>query len=177
MKTCTKCKQEKPYSDFYKAPPKQRSGDGYLSRCKKCLWESKKERMAKWPNGRRKEYSRQQQKHARKWDDKHPHGKKAYSANLHARRVGAQGVLSEQDVADCWEQWGGKCWVCGRKATELDHFRPINSGAGGTNTTDNIRPICRECNHKRDHGWHGNKVAEKEAVLLKQISKLLHDSK
>jgi len=47
-------------------------------------------------------------------------------------------------------------------------------GAGGTNTPDNIRPICRECNHKRSQQWRGNAMAEQEANLLKQIKILLH---
>ena len=85
-------------------------------------------------------------------------------------------TLCEQDVADCWEKWNGMCWVCGMDADQMDHFRPINSGAGGTNTPDNIRPICKECNQKRDHGWHGEQIAVREAAMLKQIKELIHGS-
>jgi len=65
------------------------------------------------------------------------------------------------------------CWCCGRDAAEVDHFRPINKHGGGTNTADNIRPICRECNQKRSHKWHGEAVAKKESKLLKALKELL----
>ena len=52
--------------------------------------------------------------------------------------------------------------------------RPINNVACGTNTPDNIRPICAECNQKRDHGWYGEQIAMREAAMLKQIKELIH---
>lgn len=39
MKQCTKCKQEKDYSEFYKH---RKSKDGYKSQCKCCVSEDKK---------------------------------------------------------------------------------------------------------------------------------------
>jgi len=180
MKTCDKCKKEKPYSEFYKSQripgSTLRKGDGYRSRCKKCMWQDDKRRMSKWTDKKLKAYSKQQQKYARKWDAAHPHAKKASTANLHAQRVNAPGVLTENDVRECWESWHGKCWICGFPATEIDHYRPINPKGGGTNTPENIRPICRECNHKRDHEWHGDQIAEQEAALLKQIKELIHEA-
>ena len=105
--------------------------------------------------------------------DGRPHAKRAKWANLHAKRVGAVGILHANDVSECWESNGGKCWVCGFPAMELDHFRPINKAGGGANTADNIRPICRECNQKRSHQWHGEEIATKEAKLLRQLKRLL----
>ena len=75
-----------------------------------------------------------------------------------------------------WQRWQGKCWVCGYPATEVDHFIPVNRLAGGTNTADNIRPICRECNQKRSHKWHNVGIAEKEAALLRQLKALLNEA-
>ena len=37
-----------------------------------------------------------------------------------------------------------------------------------------LRPICRECNQKRSHQWHGLRQARLEADLLKKIKVLLH---
>ena len=90
-----------------------------------------------------------------------------------ARRVGAKGKVSGKDVLAVWKMYGNRCWCCGQAATEIDHYRPINKKAGGTNTKDNLRPICRECNQKRSHFWHGDDVAVKEAGLLKRLKELL----
>jgi 5-methylcytosine-specific restriction endonuclease McrA len=62
---------------------------------------------------------------------------------------------------------------CGYDATQLDHYRPINKDAGGTNTADNVRPACKDCNHKRSHRWHGEELATREAEMLKQLKELL----
>lgn len=46
-------------------------------------------------------------------------------------------------------KWG--CIVCGvrgRHKLTLDHIQPINSG--GTNTHDNIQPLCVPCHEKKD---------------------------
>ena len=46
-------------------------------------------------------------------------------------------------------KWG--CVVCGirgRHKLTLDHVQPIN--AGGTNTHDNIQPLCVPCHEKKD---------------------------
>tara|TARA_R110002096_G_scaffold366326_1_gene559715 strand:+ start:15 stop:512 length:498 start_codon:yes stop_codon:yes gene_type:complete len=40
MKTCTKCKQEKPYTEFYKRSDLKKSKDGYEQRCISCIRES-----------------------------------------------------------------------------------------------------------------------------------------
>lgn len=104
---------------------------------------------------------------------KRPFYQKAAKANLHAKRVGASGTITEQEVSDVWQAWKGLCWCCGCEASEVDHFRPINKTGGGTNTADNIRPICRECNQKRSHKWHGEAIANKEAKMLKALKELL----
>ncbi|HUS59432.1 MAG TPA: HNH endonuclease signature motif containing protein, partial [Planctomycetota bacterium] len=94
-------------------------------------------------------------------------------ANTRAKQLELEGCIAQEDVLAVWKKWDGRCWVCGDVAEELDHFRPINPEAGGTNTADNIRPICRDCNHKRSHRWHGKAKAMKEATLLKQLKDLL----
>ena len=176
-KQCSKCHADKPLSafgpsDWNKARTK-RQGDGRRMECKACQQERKRQSRSRWTPERTKAASLRQQEIARQWDAAHPHNVRARHANLQCKRRGATGTVTEADVRQVWERWQGKCWVCGHPATEVDHFIPVNMQAGGTNTADNIRPICRECNQKRSHKWHGAEIAEKEAALLRQLKELL----
>ena len=176
-KTCKACGKAKPVHQFQQSswtgPDGERSRIG---KCNACRWEERKASMSKWPANKQKAEKQRWQAAARRWDAKHPESPRASKSNLHAKRVGAPGILKASDVLAVWNEWGGLCWVCGVHAQEVDHVRPINRMAGGTNTPDNIRPICRECNQKRSHKWHGMDIAEKEAGLLKQIKQLLNGS-
>lgn len=178
-KTCTVCRKSKPIARFYASqvlPSGKRRGDGLRMVCKDCCNAKKRGWIAAMSPSQKTEYLRRKNEQTRIWHKNHPLTVKANHANLHARRVGAAGTVSVRDVESAWQKWGGKCWVCGSVADEVDHFRPINNGAGGTNTADNIRPICRECNQKRSHQWHGEQVAMKEAELLKRIKNLLREA-
>ena len=177
MKTCTKCNEEKPLSAFLKSKknPKtgKRYGDGRRPVCKACA----QEKWMKWRDMMseqdRRAFMDERAAKQKAWDMKRPFYQKAAKANLHAKRVGASGTVTEQEVSDSWQAWKGLCWCCGREASEVDHFRPINKTGGGTNTADNIRPICRDCNQKRSHKWHGEAIANKEAKMLKALKELL----
>jgi 5-methylcytosine-specific restriction protein A len=58
-----------------------------------------------------------------------------------------RGKTTEQNNlrAACYRVWGRACLMCGDRATEVDHI--IELAAGGTNTIDNVQPLCKEC-HK-----------------------------
>jgi 5-methylcytosine-specific restriction endonuclease McrA len=45
-----------------------------------------------------------------------------------------------------------KCYVCGAKATEVDHVVPASKG--GTDDDSNLRSICRRC-HRAKTGREG----------------------
>jgi 5-methylcytosine-specific restriction endonuclease McrA len=173
MKTCRRCEKRKPEDGFdlagYRADGSTPKGDGRRVVCKACVSDARRKRMAEWPESRREEVRRR----TRAWQKANPYHHKAHQANLQAKRRGADGVLSPADVRAAWERWGGFCWVCGDAATQVDHFRPINRLAGGKNAGANIRPICGDCNHKRSYRWHGEDLAAREAVLLKQLKELL----
>jgi 5-methylcytosine-specific restriction endonuclease McrA len=178
-KTCNKCQTAKPLDQFHKSQrgkSGQRWGDGYRCVCKACANAKQLAWLASLPDERRRAIRKRHNQKTREWDRRNPHAVKASKANLHAKRVGASGRVSAKDVEAAWKQWGGKCWVCGFLATELDHYRPINGNGGGANTADNIRPICRECNQKRSHKWHGDEIAVKEAALLKRVKSLLTEA-
>jgi len=176
-KTCKACGQTKPVEQFQRSSWVGSDGQRTrIGKCNACRWDERKASMQTWAAEKQKAEKQRWQKAARRWDAKHPESPRASKSNLHAKRVGASGRITASDVLAVWNEWEGRCWVCGCEATEVDHVRPLNKQAGGTNTADNIRPICRECNQKRSHGWHGMAVAVKEAGLLKQIKHLLNGS-
>jgi len=95
--------------------------------------------------------------------------------NSRVRKAGITGHISGKELEAIWIAGNGKCWICGVAADEFDHFRPINTtGGNGKHQASNIRPICHECNYKRDRVWRGEEKANKEAVLLCQLKQMLH---
>jgi 5-methylcytosine-specific restriction endonuclease McrA len=180
MKTCRGCGQSKPSNAFYPSQwipgSTRRRGDGLRAFCKLCEQNKRRVHFRSLSKERQAEIRATRNRSNRKWDKKRPFYIKASKANLHAQRVGATGVVTEQEVADVWRAWKGLCWCCGQDAAKVDHFRPINQTGGGTNTKDNIRPICRECNQKRSHKWHGEAIAMKEAKMLKRLKALLNEA-
>ncbi len=166
-KICKSCGAEKAISDYYVRK------DGWVfSRCKQCYLSSDK-RRGDFADHQHKEHARKQKA---AWRSKRPEYDRAQKANSRASKMGVDGVLTPAQVRAVWDRWNGGCWICGQTANQLDHFRPLNKRAGGTNTPDNVRPICNSCNHKRDHGWHGEEVAIKEADMLRAIQEMLRGS-
>lgn len=43
----------------------------------------------------------------------------------------------------CFRVWGKTCMYCGDRASEVDHI--IEVAVGGTNTIDNVQPLCKPC--------------------------------
>ena len=70
--------------------------------------------------------------------------------NTRARKNGVAGELSHSDWESVLKKYGKRCLCCGSdKDIAIDHVIPISKG--GTNTADNIQPLCRSCNSsKRD---------------------------
>lgn len=177
MRECNQCKQTLPKNAFYRSgfckDGKARTGDGWRKVCKVCAQRNRRTLHGGWPEEKRQAHLAAQAAYTREWMERNHFIHRARLANLTSKRRGADGVLTPQDVQAVWEKWGGKCWVCGDDATQLDHYRPINQDAGGTNTADNVRPACADCNHKRSYRWHGDALAAQEAAILKQLKELL----
>ena len=47
----------------------------------------------------------------------------------------------------CFRVWGSTCMYCGDRATEVDHIQEL--AAGGTNTIDNVQPLCKACHRHK----------------------------
>ena len=167
IKTCKECGQPKPITEYYV----NKHGWVY-AKCKTCKLESDKRRGLVVDRDQKHKNATQQ----RRWRRTNPEAEKGYDANKRARRAGVPGILTKIDVERVWEKWGGMCWVCGIRADQLDHFRPINKDAGGTNEPNNIRPICSSCKHKRSYTWFGAEKAELEAKMIKEIQVMVRGS-
>ena len=140
MKRCTKCKQEKSFSEFSK---NKNCKDGLHSWCKEC------ER----PIGKA-HYQRNKQKvkaRANAWSKNNPERARAHNKAASAKwRTGRKGddFTAVQWLALC-NQYGNKCLCCGAtdKPLTVDHIIPTSEG--GANTIDNIQPLCLSCNDKK----------------------------
>ena len=162
-KRCSHCGATKSVDDFC-------ANKKWLSRtswCKKCQREARRQRYAKKSPDERRQT-------AAKYRRQRPFVQRAKYINEKCRRKGIPGRISGRDIRSVFDAYNGKCWICGWPAQEVDHFRPTNRHGGGSNTASNIRPICTECNHKRDRQWRGSDMAEKEAALLRQLKHLLY---
>lgn len=155
MKTCTKCKLEKPLDRFYK-----RSGkDGYLSWCKDC-----KNKSSKAWNVKNKE------KHSelnRKWyvENKEHHlanSKEWYKSNKHRKleTVTAREkrcILATPTWAD--RELIKELYALAKKLTEqtgvpheVDHIIPLQGkNVSGLHTQDNLQVITAEENRRKSN--------------------------
>lgn len=67
------------------------------------------------------------------------------SMNARARKIFAVGQITIVGWLSVLEQFGGKCTHCGSdEYICIDHIIPL--ARGGTNTDNNIQPLCRSCN-------------------------------
>lgn len=126
LKTCFKCSEHKPLTEFY---PHKQMGDGYLNKCKECAKRDEKIRRELDPEKKR-EYDRQranlphrvearrvyaktltgslrQRELRQRWLEKNPQKKEAYHITSNAMR---DGKLQKEP-----------CFVCGSEDAEAHH--------------------------------------------------------
>lgn len=174
MKTCTKCSEVKPKTEFYKHAGTR---DGLHNYCKVCMgvanakWaaanrekrnadkrdvsaklyaansENEKARSAKWYAANREK----KRESVSKWNAANPNAIRIQSHNYRARKREAGGNLSKGLAAKLFALQRGKC-ACGCNQPlgtdyHLDHIMPL--ALGGTNTDDNIQLLRATCNHQK----------------------------
>jgi 5-methylcytosine-specific restriction endonuclease McrA len=72
----------------------------------------------------------------------------------HRRRARSAGLPTLQiktGLRAKWAYWGEVCWLCGQRATQTDHVKPI--ARGGAHLLCNLRPICKSCNSRKKDRW------------------------
>lgn len=70
------------------------------------------------------------------------------SHTARARASGSSGRFNENEWRELCRRHDNKCACCGEhKPLTADHV--ISLATGGTNTIDNIQPLCRSCNSRK----------------------------
>lgn len=149
MKTCSRCSKEKELTQFH-----FHKRWGYVAHCKNCDKIAKseyyqknkqkvKERVAAWQS----ENPDKVKGYKRDWKQRNPD---AVTAHKNARRAAALrgGKYTAKEWRDLCDFYGNVCLSCGAdKNITVDHVKPLS--IGGTNTIDNLQPLCGSCNYRK----------------------------
>jgi 5-methylcytosine-specific restriction endonuclease McrA len=132
-KRCPMCATVKPITDFHKD---KRSSDNHYTYCKQCV---------QWMHSQNADKHRAK---ASAYNRLHPDRVAAHQRTARARRRGAEGTHTDAEWLALCAQYGHRCLCCGkRKPLTRDHVVPLIKG--GSNTIDNIQPLCRSCNSRK----------------------------
>lgn len=84
------------------------------------------------------------------WNYKNPDKHREIKKNSKYRRRGKTvGSFSETEWRELCDKYDNKCLCCGeKKPLTRDHVIPLD--VGGLNVIDNIQPLCRQCNSRKN---------------------------
>lgn len=87
---------------------------------------------------------------SREWQQKNPERNAARALRYWARKQGSEGTFTFDEWRALCEKYDNRCLCCGKQVRLTpDHVRPLSKG--GTNTIENLQPLCKSCNcSKRD---------------------------
>lgn len=154
-KRCSKCKQWKPFSDFF-ADKGQRSG--LRCACKACCRQGRvvynQHNAEKITAARRADYQRNKaayQARNRNTKRRDPLGNRLRANHSKARRLGCEGTFTAKEWRNLVVKYGHRCLCCGLQEPKItltfDHVIPLV--VGGRNDISNIQPLCLRCNQKK----------------------------
>jgi hypothetical protein len=196
MKTCTKCKTEKPFGYFSKDKQKKDGLQCWCKECKKKYNQENKVRIAKKSKKYRSKHQEELINYCKEWRIKNPDYTKEYYRsnaekikkkssrwkkenpekvfNYNTKRRHFASHLGKEDWKHIMSQNDWKCFYCDtpldKNNRTIDHIIALNNG--GTNDIENCVASCMSCNcSKKDievTEWYKFKVlsANKQQYLL-----------
>ena len=152
MKTCFKCGEHKPLTDFYK-----HSGmaDGRLNKCKKCTIGDVARNRKRDPLCRQKEWLRSEAFKNRKYWSKHPHERWTDEDRRNSRLASATKYASKRRarIANRTPSWanseeiGRVFLLASERGLSVDHIVPLfGKKVCGLHVQDNLRCIPKRLN-------------------------------
>lgn len=141
-KFCARCKEEKALEDF---SDNKKSRDGKQSYCKSCMVANRLEWGKENPDKQKEHRRKSNRREESKLDRKIRKRERAIRTNITPKEI----RLTSKQWRYILELADNKCLCCG--ATEditKDHIVPLV--LGGLTTKDNIQPLCRECNSRKN---------------------------
>lgn len=112
--------------------------------------ERHKKRVYEWREKNPDKVREIQRKRRKKYPEKYRAYSNIGSKNYINRKRGAEGRYTLKEWNQLCEMYGNVCLCCKQpKKLEADHVIPISKG--GSNTIDNIQPLCRTCNAKKNN--------------------------
>lgn len=154
-KPCRICHEEKPYSEYGKKGRPNPEGS-LRSKCKEC--EAKYFKAYYEKNKRRlnlntmlwqvKNAEREKNRQSKRSRNRHRNPDKERERKRKRRTQQANTHFTQQEWRELKAKYGFICLRCGQsKALHADHVIPLS--LGGSNSIDNIQPLCAECNLKK----------------------------
>lgn len=149
-KYCARCDDIKSVDAFYSNKSRE---DGLSAWCKECKKQYNREyyqeNTEKFKEYWRRNYARNGEKHRARgrkyyWDNKIK--AQTNQTNLIAGKNGAEGTITEEELFKLFNKYQFSCLQCGGPPG-VDHVVPLSHG--GSNTIDNIQPLCTVCNSEK----------------------------
>lgn len=160
QKHCYKCGKWKDRSDFYKDKYER---DGLTQKCKNCCKAATKKWEQENPQ-KAIDKANRNPKHIQRvvdWQRRNRERTRIHKLNRRARELGAEGRVTLAEWRAILDRYGRRCLYpgCDRTDIQRDHVLPLVKG--GTNTADNLQPLCSHHNaskgakyidYRYDHG-------------------------
>ena len=138
-KICTKCKRELDTTEFYRDASRP---DRLSYVCRSCQAAMHKRYT------RRKVHTAYDSLRHRRRAVEQPFADQVIRQNNRAGHLGCQGTLALEEVQRLFRALRNVCAKCGSSDNiQIDHIKPLSMG--GTNTLDNIQPLCAWCNNSK----------------------------